>query len=369
MNLEGCVVFDYSSHQGVFQVVYSPCGKVSIHAYGRRSSTDDSAFIERGLTPPSDTAIIPASYRGWSHGYDVELDLLELTGSQVVEKYRQIFLNNHINLMGLETSAQGALVRLVFPVVMADERSYDVFLRVDGLGYVLDTLCLQKLHLTAAVRYAAEVPIAFFRHSVDAATIVKDAGTLTALQAGGNPSCGDLSPSLGNEARALADRYADYFWASLNPSLNLSFIRLRNEKEDVPLRLERSDLPCFENLLTMACRLDEQAWSGDAGWLSITINSAVGTDKAYVLDSRDSRDLDKRTLNLLDLIIEWHNPFGYSVVGDRDNAVHWRHLRRIPHSVRVTVDAPTATEKMEALAQLMTWSEQAGIDIGPYLND
>ena len=272
------------------------------------------------------------------------------------KRMRELFLTDQIAKTPLETPDQRALARLDFLVTTRTGNRLRVVLREDGKGQVIETVNWMAHLDDESIRCAGTHPHPLFRHDIDP-RFIRD--NWTRIQ-------GELP-----EAKLLQEKFESYFWSDINPKFTSRWIRTNDEIKSRPLRVGTCSLAELQDLMTCIGRVDDQAWSssdGDSGELDLVVRSSFGGGRKS-FDSRDGDNnlFSETTYVMLELVAEWARIEGYSVTQFAGKADCWLSFSLDAHFVEAAVSAPTASERMEALDRLLTWSDQTRIDITSYL--
>ena len=352
------VVFYYDSPQGRFIVHYSIHGHANVYACGVPDGAGDA--------PPEDTDLLAAfskrfyietggrpALHSWRQHHGVESDRERLTETELIQKYRRIFTAELACNTDLETPAMWLLDRLMFPVTLWTGDIVTVVLRADGFGYVEDTVEWKGDGLPGeqdddATWFTARFPTSFFQHDLTHEQILRDAEILSRTDERGV---------------LLLQNYQALFWDNLNRGLPTPWIRHFDEIQDRPIKLENGTEQELRSLMADMARLDESAWQigramtivarcgmGDRKWISVGFD---GDNNRFSVQSR----------HILQTLLTWSQPCGYFVKQRSGTEKNWSGFIRLFATIEVTVDPPSATERMEALEHLICWSERTGINV------
>ena len=348
------VQFDYVNRQGRFLIHYGAMGNLRILAYGRpEDEKSPLPYCRDGVDESQERA---RSYSMVHYGHH-SMSLLDVIDQQphdeLVDLCRRNFLEKVIRSTRLEPPEAEELDSLSFPVRMWTGGFKKVYLLGNGRGYLLDKVNWLEQIADRLVTYAAPFPHAWFRHSVDQAAIIRDADI---IDSGGEPS------------RILASQYEELFWSALNPQMTQPWIRTSEEIADTGLTIEGCTLEELEALLADVVRLDDRYWRGIIG--NQTLNAFSATDEspaAMPVFYGNNKRLSHETSRLAHLILKWAKPYGYVFQNDDVKPENWSSYTKRPIHIKVRVEEPSATERLEALERLLCWAENAGVDIEPHL--
>ena len=135
------------------------------------------------------------------------------------------------------------------------------------------------------------------------------------------------------------------------------------------MSFRRGSLAELLELMTLAGRVDDRAWQGENESLSIEATSALPGAPAEVSRSMLSDNLlfSPATLKLVDLFLSEFGPAGFEVAWEGGIRLNWSGYSRRPYDIKAVIPRPSATQRMEALEQLIAWSDRTGVRIEPYL--
>ena len=383
------VAFDYISYQGRFRVTYfaDRCAIVNSYGQARKAVKDDAEAVgfaaDLAAGPVAQCAgdvteetaepefkISPFScHETWSHDLDVAADMAELSETELLAKYRSVFETHDIHRTCIEPQEKSALPRVDFSITLINGERMRGYLRSDGVGYLISPLEWvdwpgvqpgagpQGVHERLR-RFSEKVTIVGFHahdpflHGVDCARIVRDAAAAA------------LDPSA---ATALAQTYEDLFWSDINPTLEAPWVRTPHELDSSAMSFENGDACMMTQLMTWAAWLDADVWNGlSDSFPGLVLLAKTGLDGTHAFIDREEADnfrFSDRIITLIDTALRWSRPTGYAFNYDDGPSGNWCAYSKDRQDICVTVVAPTATERMEALDGLLTWSDAAGIDI------
>ena len=396
----------YVNRQGGFLISYRSSGRADLSACGLPAPLNqDASFAIHGIRAlgQEDSPYVPyIPLLSWEHAHDVHADRESLDDDRLFEKYSRIFLQNDIGRTLLEPPAPPDTTYLEFPVTVFTGLALKAVLRSDGHGYLVGRFEFRTPASDAI--YVAPNLFAPFRHTIRFASadgvvrIVDDAVTTADPASAASPGLASnglkrtgfgenqaTDQARGQDAEAgaagpLLSAFEEVFWNRINPTLEAPWIRTSQEIEGKPLAVQRGTEAQLLGLLADATRVDSQAWQQETVRLVIYAESAFypwNEDSSAELtvpvegwvdeSEGDNSKLSPETIDLMEIIIQWARPFGLDYRTNGDNPLTLAGYTIVGKEIAIPVEAPTASERMEALGRLVQWSAMSGIDIDAFL--
>ena len=283
------------------------------------------------------------------HKCDVTSDLAQLSEDEAIEKYRRIFLADHIHQVNLETPEEALIPALDFKVTLHSGELLRVILRIDGKACILERH-EQMLHYVDPRKprtIAAYCPASCVPHTINSTRILRDIQDADRQFEGDPPD---------------RSEYEELFWAVINPTLPYPYIRRAVEIQDTGVSFERGTRDQLEALMADAGDIADSVWSGGASELMLYVSSACEGNCANA-DPRANHRLPSEIVALLDILAKWANPTGHIVKNNGAGTRSWEHYFKAPYPICAKIQAPSCTERIEALERIIAWADTAGIDI------
>ena len=348
--------FSLTTHQGFYKIIYMDSGVGQVLACCR--AHDGSRFLDH--EPKLDYVA------GFSHGQNLAADLqLGVTGS-VVDRYRELFLDESIRQTDLEHPRDSLMPRVEATIRLWNGNEMQVVFRSDGSAW-----CIRQnpyVERQARLRYSGtedfsgiligwsgDHPWQPFRHNIDACRIIEDAARLRRW------------PHLKQDIDA---DYAAYFWEEVNDGLMYSWFRTKDDMADQPLRLRAGNEESLIRLMADLVRLDDHLWLQDVSRVRPAVLSGDRTIKPGIqLYHRDTLLLSSNIREAMVLLALWFYPTGFKTrIGENPVEIDcWYDAHRKLISIEALVERPTASERLEALDNILAWIEQTGVDLEPLL--
>ena len=342
------ISFDYESHQGRFKVSYNERGFASVNAYCMPDDADPADISQSAIG-------VFGQIDNWEHTEPVADDIRKMDEVSLKAKYRALFLDRDIERTGLETEEEGAIPRIEVTVALRGEHEVGVVFRADGGGYMNCTTGWITFRNNRQVEYTGPCPTCPFGHDVPAEKIIAD---LAVIEREGDSE----------QAYELKCTYVDLFWDTINLGLEEPWLQSEEELEDGELTLKHGTLAELKALLADAARLDDKAWRDGNDTLTLCGMSATDGDNIRVpLHYDDNNSFSDSIRELATQILKWAHPEGYKVEYNDGSRLSWSGYSKRSQEISVEVTAPSATERMEALERLMTWSAANGVEIDKHL--
>ena len=342
------VNFEYNNEQGKFRIQYRSNGYASLDSY----CMPEGAVWEEG-----DPVEVQnwGNVETWSHSDPLKEDIEQLSPEDVIAKYQRLFLERDIKETCLETPEEEAIPRAIVAVTCRDGQEMHVVFRADGRGYIIGKTGWTTWDNNGRKEFSGPAPWSPFSHDLPKEEITADWKAIT--DGLSDEDDGDLD-----------QKYSDKFWYEINPSLEHPYIHDEEDLADSDLTIENCSYEELASLLEDAGMVDDAAWASGEEILTLVGRSATETDASCV--DRDDEDNDKfsdRTIKLVEEILTWANPRGFSVEYNDGSRIDWSGYSKYAQTIEAEIAAPSATERLEALERLVNWSEKNGINIEQYL--
>ena len=343
------VSFEHVSRQGRFLIVYESTGIARLYVYG----DPESQSLAR---TPGQQLVMDLPQHNWAHTVSFSDDL---TDEELCTICHRRFLEHDIQYTLVETSGESRLPCVMFDVTMRDLETHRVVLRNDGKGWVMTNIrwSVPVGRFETREVYLARFPHHCFAHTISSSTIAASAASLARL-----------GQSVLSGAEALD--YEEIFWQGINRLLPSPYLRTDLGLAGEPLKLARGTLDELTSLIADACRLDDAAWSYHRGQLEFFAQSRTISDPIDVPDEKaDNSFFSMRTKDLVMCLLAWFYPEGYEIRPNGASRINWCGYDRIPYLIGGSVLTPTATERLEALDRLISWSQETGVSLEGHLPD
>ena len=340
MNYSPGVRFDYSNRQGLFRVSYPTEGAANVCAYMTSDEPDPSC-------PP---VIDFFSWRqSWCHDDPVALDLERLSETELIEKYRAIFLSRDIGRTYLETPEESRYPLVEIRVFARDDVPIRICFRGDGQGWISSPVTVTDEDDLSGPYLSHP-----FKHDVPAADLAQDAAILDA---------GSWA------ADAVTGRYEALFWDDINDQFHDRVIRSMSEIQGNELTIRNCTEDEFRTLMTAACRLDDDLWNSGSWIRTFGVRSAL-SDKDTLraeISCCDNDEFSQSTICLVEALLNWARPTGYEMRSNYSSRIATTGYEKYAIVISERIGPPSATERMEAMTLLCNWMAVSGVDISHLL--
>ena len=350
------VSFDYINSQGRFEVRYEANGHLVINAYclSTKAPADTDPMDNRYWKTDFSSCIARMM-----HTIDFDAALEVHSQTELVNLCRADFLAHRIQSTDLERPEQAGLPRVHFNIGLIDGTDLKVVLRSDGSGGLTAMMeWYDWQNNKHEDRYVGPYPKALFEHQVSSDKIAADAQLLARVGS-------EADSAAANE---LIEQYKEFFWEEINPGFSNSYLRSESELETEALSFINGSEEELLALMKDAARVDQAVWNDGSELAVLAVRAETDEEAACVdTDDGDNEHFSRETRKLVGKLLEWFVPKGSDIEYNDGSSTRWSGYSHYPKSLCVEVAAPSATERMEALERLISWSETQNIDLTEYL--